>query len=90
MSDSRVASTSEPSPPPGSDFIREAVAADLASGRYTYVRTRLPPEPNGWMHIGHAKAFSIDYLVAKDFGGPAIFASTTRIPRRRTCPMSRR
>ncbi|HUW41287.1 MAG TPA: glutamine--tRNA ligase/YqeY domain fusion protein [Rectinemataceae bacterium] len=54
---------------PGSDFIREAVAADLASGRYDYVRTRLPPEPNGWMHIGHAKAFSIDYYVAKDFGG---------------------
>jgi glutaminyl-tRNA synthetase len=54
---------------PGTDFIREAVAEDLKSGRYTYIRTRLPPEPNGWMHIGHAKAFSIDYFVAKDFGG---------------------
>lgn len=54
---------------PGLDFIREAVTEDLKSGRYTYVRTRLPPEPNGWMHIGHAKAFSIDYFVAKDFGG---------------------
>ena len=53
----------------GADFIREAVAEDLKSGRYTYIRTRLPPEPNGWMHIGHAKAFSIDYFVAKDFGG---------------------
>ena len=51
---------------PGPDFIREAVAADLASGRFSYVRTRLPPEPNGWMHIGHAKAFSIDYYVAAD------------------------
>ncbi len=54
---------------PGLDFIREAVTEDLKSGRYTYVRTRLPPEPNGWMHIGHAKAFSIDYFIAKDFGG---------------------
>jgi glutaminyl-tRNA synthetase len=54
---------------PGLDFIREAVTEDLKSGRYSYVRTRLPPEPNGWMHIGHAKAFSIDYFVAKDFGG---------------------
>jgi glutaminyl-tRNA synthetase len=53
----------------GGDFIREAVAKDLAEGRYAYVRTRLPPEPNGWMHIGHAKAFGIDYYVAKDFGG---------------------
>ncbi|PKL08951.1 MAG: glutamine--tRNA ligase [Spirochaetae bacterium HGW-Spirochaetae-7] len=53
----------------GFDFIREAVDLDLKNGRYAYVRTRLPPEPNGWMHIGHAKAFSIDYFVAKDFGG---------------------
>jgi glutaminyl-tRNA synthetase len=53
----------------GTDFIREAVRQDLASGRFSYVRTRLPPEPNGWIHIGHAKAFSIDYYVAKDFGG---------------------
>ncbi len=59
---------SNPNPVP-SDFIREQVAEDLRSGRYTYVRTRLPPEPNGWMHIGHAKAFIIDYYVAKDFGG---------------------
>jgi glutaminyl-tRNA synthetase len=59
-----------PSPKPeNSDFIREQVAEDLKAGRYSYVRTRLPPEPNGWMHIGHAKAFMIDYYVAKDFGG---------------------
>ncbi len=51
------------------NFISDAVTEDLASGRFKYVRTRLPPEPNGWMHIGHAKAFSIDYYVAKDFGG---------------------
>ncbi len=52
-----------------SDFIREAVASDLESGRFDYVRTRLPPEPNGYLHIGHAKAFLIDYLVAKEQGG---------------------
>ena len=54
---------------PGLDFIRQAVKDDLASGRFKAVRTRLPPEPNGWIHIGHAKAFSIDYLVARDYGG---------------------
>jgi glutaminyl-tRNA synthetase len=52
-----------------SDFIRDAVAADLASGRATYVMTRYPPEPNGWLHIGHAKALSIDFGVAAQFGG---------------------
>ena len=51
------------------DFIREAVADDLATGRFDYVRTRLPPEPNGYLHIGHTKAFLIDYLVAHEQGG---------------------
>lgn len=55
-----------------SDFIHEAVAEDLENGRYSYVRTRLPPEPNGYLHIGHVKAFMIDYLIAKDFGGELI------------------
>jgi glutaminyl-tRNA synthetase len=51
------------------DFIREAVAEDLRTGRYTYVRTRLPPEPNGYLHIGHVKAFMIDYLIARENNG---------------------
>lgn len=50
-------------------FIREAVAEDLRTGRFTYVRTRLPPEPNGYLHIGHVKAFLIDYFTAQEFGG---------------------
>jgi glutaminyl-tRNA synthetase len=50
-------------------FIREAVAEDLKNGRFAYVRTRLPPEPNGYLHIGHCKAFLIDYFTAKEFGG---------------------
>jgi len=51
------------------DFIREAVAEDLRTGRYDHVQTRFPPEPNGYLHIGHAKAISIDFGVAQDFGG---------------------
>ena len=51
------------------DFIREAIAEDLRTGRYTYVRTRLPPEPNGYLHIGHVKAFLIDYNMAHENGG---------------------
>jgi len=52
-----------------SDFIREAVKEDLRTGRFTRVHTRFPPEPNGYLHIGHAKAVWIDYGVARDFGG---------------------
>lgn len=55
-----------------SDFIREAVKEDLKSGRFNYVRTRLPPEPNGYLHIGHVKAFMIDYLIAKENNGELI------------------
>ena len=54
------------------DFIREAVAEDLKSGRFNYVRTRLPPEPNGYLHIGHVKAFMIDYLIAKENNGELV------------------
>jgi glutaminyl-tRNA synthetase len=51
------------------NFILEAVAEDLKSGRFKYVRTRLPPEPNGYLHIGHVKAWWIDYTAAKTYGG---------------------
>src|SRR5512143_408457 len=51
------------------DFIREAVKEDLKSGRFTTVHTRFPPEPNGYLHIGHTKAFTIDFGVAEEFGG---------------------
>jgi glutaminyl-tRNA synthetase len=51
------------------DFIREAVSEDLRNGRYDHVHTRFPPEPNGYLHIGHAKAFCIDFGIARDFGG---------------------
>ncbi|OQY19412.1 MAG: glutamine--tRNA ligase [Anaerolineaceae bacterium 4572_32.1] len=51
------------------DFIREAVIKDLETGRYDRVHTRFPPEPNGYLHIGHAKAISIDFGIAEEFDG---------------------
>ncbi|MDR2186066.1 MAG: glutamine--tRNA ligase/YqeY domain fusion protein [Treponema sp.] len=51
------------------DFISEFIKEDLASGRFSCVRTRFPPEPNGWLHIGHCKAFYIDFTMAERFGG---------------------
>ncbi len=51
------------------DFIREAVAEDLRTGRYKRVHTRFPPEPNGYLHIGHVKAINIDFGVAESFSG---------------------
>jgi glutaminyl-tRNA synthetase len=51
------------------DYIREAIKQDLRSGRFDRVQTRFPPEPNAYLHIGHAKAVWIDYGIAQDFGG---------------------
>ncbi len=59
----------QPTPNPSLDFIRQAVVEDLKSGRFTGVHTRFPPEPNGYLHIGHAKALCIDFGIARDFGG---------------------
>ena len=56
-------------PAPSADFIREAVKEDLRTGRFDHVHTRFPPEPNAYLHIGHAKAVSISYGIAKEFGG---------------------
>lgn len=53
----------------GSNFIREIIKKDLESGRIKEVVTRFPPEPNGYLHIGHAKAITIDFGLAEEFGG---------------------
>jgi glutaminyl-tRNA synthetase len=55
--------------PAPSNFIKEAIEEDLRNGRYDRVQTRFPPEPNGYLHIGHAKAICIDFGLAEAFGG---------------------
>ena len=54
---------------PGRDFIRDIVQADLDAKRHTTVVTRFPPEPNGYLHIGHAKSICLNFGVAEEFGG---------------------
>jgi len=53
----------------GGDFIRDIVRADLDAGRAKQVITRFPPEPNGYLHIGHAKSIVLNFGIAEEFGG---------------------
>jgi glutaminyl-tRNA synthetase len=52
-----------------SDFIRDIVAAHMAEKRYPRIHTRFPPEPNGYLHIGHAKSICLNFGIAREFGG---------------------
>ena len=52
-----------------SNFIHDFIDEDLKEGVYTHVQTRFPPEPNGYLHIGHAKAICIDFSTAEKYGG---------------------
>ncbi len=62
--------STEAAPAPAKqDFIRQIVREDLASGKHQAIRTRFPPEPNGYLHIGHAKAICLDFGIAAEFGG---------------------
>ncbi len=56
-------------PEAGRDFIRDIVQADLQAGRHKTVVTRFPPEPNGYLHIGHAKSICLNFGIAEEFGG---------------------
>lgn len=51
------------------DFIRQIVREDLASGKHQAIKTRFPPEPNGYLHIGHAKSICLNFGIAGEFGG---------------------
>ena len=53
----------------GRDFIRDIVQADLNSKKFTQIVTRFPPEPNGYLHIGHAKSIALNFGIAQEFGG---------------------
>lgn len=62
-------STIEQTAPASSNFLRTIIDEDLKSGRNTAIVTRFPPEPNGYLHIGHAKSICINFGLARDFGG---------------------
>src|SRR6478672_4436768 len=67
MSNSHMAEpTNNPAP---SDFIRDIVVEDLKAGKHAKITTRFPPEPNGYLHIGHAKAICLNFGIAHEFGG---------------------
>src|ERR1700719_2107714 len=53
----------------GRDFIRDIIQADLDARKHTQVVTRFPPEPNGYLHIGHAKSIALNFGIAQEFGG---------------------
>lgn len=58
--------TEAPKPP---NFIRTLIETDLATGKHTTIRTRFPPEPNGYLHFGHAKSICLNFGLAQDYGG---------------------
>src|SRR5918999_577358 len=69
--DQKSVSTMDPASeaPVSLDFIREIVADDVKAGRHGRVRTRFPPEPNGYLHIGHAKSICLNFGIAMERGG---------------------
>src|SRR5512135_3660083 len=62
-------SSNTPAPTPVSNFIRTIIDADLASGKHKSIVTRFPPEPNGYLHVGHAKSICLNFGLALDYQG---------------------
>ncbi|WP_288842129.1 glutamine--tRNA ligase/YqeY domain fusion protein [uncultured Deefgea sp.] len=69
MSEKMSPAASAETAPVNSNFIRQIIDADLASGKHTAVQTRFPPEPNGYLHIGHAKSICLNFGIAQDYNG---------------------
>src|SRR5690348_7455314 len=73
-----------PAPAGTPNFLRDIIREDLKANKYSgRVQTRFPPEPNGYLHIGHAKAICLDFGLADEFGGTPTCASTTPIRRKK-------
>jgi glutaminyl-tRNA synthetase len=67
--EAKMAENTAPEPRP-SNFLRDRIAEDLKTNKFNgRVQTRFPPEPNGYLHIGHAKAICLDFGLADEFGG---------------------
>ena len=65
------------------NFIEQEIDKDLAEGVYDHVQTRFPPEPNGYLHIGHAKSIILNSGLAKEYGGKFNLRLMIRTPRRK-------